>query len=44
MYCKIHHTGTPAAFQVVTKAITWELQHTLRMQTVMYVDDIMGGG
>jgi hypothetical protein len=35
-------SGTPAAFQVVTRAITWELQHALRSRTVMYVDDIMG--
>jgi hypothetical protein len=35
-------SGTPAAFQVVTRAITWELQHALRSRTVMYVDDLMG--
>jgi hypothetical protein len=35
-------SGTPAAFQVVTRAITWELRHALRSRTVMYVDDIMG--
>ena len=35
-------SGTPAAFQVVTRAITWELQHALRSKTVMYVDDIIG--
>jgi hypothetical protein len=35
-------SGTPAAFQVVTRAITWELQHALRSRTVMYVDDVMG--
>jgi hypothetical protein len=33
---------TPATFQVVTRAITWELRHALRSQTVMCVDDIMG--
>jgi hypothetical protein len=33
---------TPAAFQVVTRAITWELKHALRSRTVMYVDDIIG--
>lgn len=35
-------SGTPAAFQVVTRAITWELRHALQSRTVMYVDDIMG--
>ena len=35
-------SGTPAAFQVVTRAITWELKHALRSSTVMYVDDIIG--
>ena len=35
-------SGTPAAFQVVTRAITWELRHALRSSTVMYVDDIVG--
>ena len=35
-------SGTPAAFQVVTRAITWELRHALRSSTVMYVDDIIG--
>ena len=34
--------GTPAAFQVVTRAITWELSHALRSRTLMYVDDIIG--
>jgi hypothetical protein len=34
--------GTPAAFQVVTRALTWEMRHALRSSTVMYVDDIMG--
>jgi hypothetical protein len=34
--------STPAAFQVVTRAITWELSHSLRSRTVMYVDDIIG--
>lgn len=34
--------GTPAAFQVVTRAITWELKHRLKGSTVMYVDDIIG--
>jgi hypothetical protein len=35
-------TGTPAAFQVVTRAISWELKHALRSRTLMYVDDIIG--
>jgi hypothetical protein len=35
-------SGTPAAFQVVTRALTWEMRHALRSRTVMYVDDIMG--
>lgn len=35
-------SGTPAAFQVVTRAITWELRHALQSRTVMYVDDIIG--
>lgn len=34
-------SGTPAAFQVVTRAITWELRHTLKSHTLMYVDDIV---
>jgi hypothetical protein len=34
--------GTPAAFQVVTRAISWELKHSLRSSTLMYVDDIIG--
>ena len=35
-------SGTPAAFQVVTRAITWELRHALKSRTLMYVDDIIG--
>ena len=35
-------SGTPAAFQVVTRAITWELRHKLRSRTLMYVDDVIG--
>ena len=35
-------SGTPAAFQVVTRAISWELKHALRSRTLMYVDDIIG--
>jgi hypothetical protein len=33
---------TPAAFQVVTRAISWELKHALRSRTLMYVNDIVG--
>jgi hypothetical protein len=36
--------GTPAAFQVVTRAISWELRHALHSRTLMYVDDIIGVG
>ena len=36
--------GTPAAFQVVTRAISWELRYALRSRTLMYVDDIIGVG
>jgi hypothetical protein len=36
--------GTPAAFQVVTRAITWELRHSLQSDVMMYVDDIIGVG
>jgi hypothetical protein len=35
-------SGTPAAFQVVTRAICWELRHALHGWTLMYVDDILG--
>ena len=35
-------SGTPAAFQVVTRAISWELKHALKSSTLMYVDDIIG--
>jgi hypothetical protein len=35
-------TGTPAAFQVVTRALTFEMNHKLRGSVMMYVDDIMG--
>lgn len=37
-------SGTPAAFQVVTRAIAWELRSRLHSSTVMYVDDIIGIG
>ena len=33
---------TPAAFKVVTRAITWELSHVLQSLVDMYVDDIIG--
>ena len=36
--------GTPAAFQVVTRAISWELYHALQSRILMYVDDIIGVG
>lgn len=36
--------GTPAAFQVVTRAIQWELKHCLQSSTIMYLDDIIGVG
>ena len=34
--------GTPTAFQVVTRAISWELRYALRSRMLMYVDDIIG--
>jgi hypothetical protein len=34
--------GTPAAFQVVTREITWESRHCLWSDITMYVDDIIG--
>ena len=37
-------SGTPAAFQVVTRAIAWELRSRLKSRTVLYVDDIIGIG
>jgi hypothetical protein len=36
--------GTPASFQVVTRAIRFELAATLHSSTLMYVDDIIGVG
>jgi hypothetical protein len=36
--------GTPAAFQVVTCAITWGLHHCLQSDVTMHVDDIIGVG
>ena len=35
-------SGTPAAFQVVTRAIVHELRHALAGKALMYVDDIFG--
>ena len=35
-------TCTPAAFQVVSRGIQWELQHSLKGRCKMYVDDIVG--
>ena len=35
-------SGTPAAFQVVTRAMLWELRHALQSRTLMYVDDVIG--
>ena len=39
-------TGTPAAFQVVTRALAWELQHShiygISSRCLLYVDDIWG--
>ena len=34
--------GTPAAFQVVMRAIKWELNHRLQSSVTMYVDDVIG--
>ena len=33
---------TPAAFQVVTRALKWEFAQALRSSTEMYVDDVIG--
>jgi hypothetical protein len=35
-------SGTPAAFQVVTRALQWEMKHALSGPTLMYVDDLVG--
>ena len=35
-------TCTPAAFQVVSRGIQWELRHRLKWRCKMYVDDIVG--
>jgi hypothetical protein len=35
---------TPAAFQVVTRAISFELWHLVKSRTLMYVDDVIGIG
>ena len=34
-------SGTPAAFQVVTRAISWELKHAAKSSALMFVDDIV---
>ena len=34
--------GAPAAFQVVTRAVQWELRHRLRSSTIMYLDGTVG--
>jgi hypothetical protein len=36
--------GTPAAFQVITRAVSWELRDRLKSASIMYVDDIIGVG
>ena len=33
-------SGTPAAFQVVRRAISWELKHAAKSSMLMFVDDI----
>jgi hypothetical protein len=35
-------TGTPACFQVITRAFSFELNRTLRGSALMYVDEIFG--
>ena len=35
-------SSIPAAFQVITRAIQWELKHLLDSLILMYVDDIIG--
>ena len=35
-------TCTPAAFQVVSRGMQWELKHLLKLRCKMYVDDIVG--
>ena len=34
--------GTPAAFQVITRAVEWELANLLNGRATMYVDDVIG--
>lgn len=34
-------TGTPAAFQVITRSLTFELKHILQGDVIMYSDDIL---
>ena len=35
-------SGTPAAFQVITRALQWEMKHALAGKALMYVDDLVG--
>lgn len=35
-------SSTPAAFQVVTRALKWEFKSRLKSNTEMYVDDVIG--
>ena len=35
-------SSTPAAFQVVTRALKWEFKSRLKSLTEMYVDDVIG--
>ena len=35
-------SSTPAAFQVVTRALKWEFKSLLKSYTEMYVDDVIG--
>jgi hypothetical protein len=39
----IFWSGTPAAFQVLTRAISWDFEHALKNSTLMYIDDIITG-
>ena len=34
--------GTPAAFQVITRAVEWEMANLLNGRATMYVDDVIG--
>jgi hypothetical protein len=35
-------TGTPFAFQVITRAVLWELQRRLPERLLIYIDDLIG--